>query len=456
MTRRSRVTTLQALGLGLLVIAGAAQGAAQATQATQAGTAASGQPTVPKAPPASTSDGFSRDQLEQLAAPIALYSDSLLAQMLMAATYPLEIVLADRFVRANPDLKEAKLDEALKDYDWDASVKSLCRLPEVLAKMSENLDWTQDLGDAVLGQKSELLDAVQRMRGKAYDSGNLKTSEQQVVTVKEEKIIVIESPSPEVVYVPTYSPTVVYGGWAPPYYYYPPMYPYYPYGAGLVTFGFGVAMGAAIWGGCGWGWGHSDINIDIDRNNNFNRNTNRNRVDHHAGAGDRGGRANWNHDPGHRRGANYQNSKVATQYGARGGTNRVSRDQARGYSGNRTGTLEARAPGGSNRQAGERGGGQRAGTGDRAGTGQRAGGADRAGAGQRGGAERASGNRSSYGSRSGAYSGSSRPSVDRGASSRGSASRGSRSYGGSRGGGGFSGGGRGGGGRGGGGRGGRR
>ncbi len=251
MRKTARTATLRALGLVMLVGAGAAQVAGQSA------TPLAGQPAVPKAPPTNPAEAFSKDQLEQLVAPIALYSDGLLAQVLMAATYPLEIVQADRFVKANSTLKDAQLDEALKEHDWDASVKSLCRLPEVLSKMSENLDWTQDLGDAVLGQKTELLDAVQRMRGKANDSGNLKTTEQQVVTVKEDKIIVIESPSPEVVYVPSYSPTVVYGGWAPPYYYYPPMYPYYPYGAGLVTFGFGMAMGAAIWGGCGWGWGSS-------------------------------------------------------------------------------------------------------------------------------------------------------------------------------------------------------
>src|SRR4030095_14178306 len=163
-------------------------------------------------------------------APIALYSDGLLSQMLMAATYPLEIVEAERFMKANPGLKDAALDEKLKEQDWDASVKSLCKAPDVLTKMSENLDWTQDLGDAFLGQKTELMDTIQVLRGKASDSGNLETTEQQVVTVKEDKIIVIESPSPEVVYVPRYSPTVVYGPTypPPPSYYYPSMYPYYP------------------------------------------------------------------------------------------------------------------------------------------------------------------------------------------------------------------------------------
>jgi hypothetical protein len=433
--KSSRDRRLLTQGLTLLVGAGALQMAGMArAQATD------GQVSRPAAPPKSSSGGFSEDQLEQLIAPIALYSDALLAQILMAATYPLEIVKADRFVKANPDLKDAALDEALKDHDWDASVKSLCRLPDVLSTLSQNLDWTQDLGDAVLGQRTALMDAAQRMRGKAHDSGNLKTSEQQVVTVKEDKIIVIESSSPEVVYVPTYSPTVVYGGWYPPYWY----YPYYPWGAGLVTFGFGVAMGAAIWGGCGWGWGHSDIDIDIDRNNNFNRNTNRDRVDHRGGdrAGNRGGRSSWSHDPGHRRGANYQNSKVASQYGARDGSSRVSRDQARGFSGDRSGRRDVRTPGSGSRD--------RATTAarDRAGSGQRASAADRGG-GQRATSPRSSGSRSSYGSRNGAYSGSSRPSVDRGSSGRGSMSRGSRSYGGSRGG--FGGGGRGGGGRGGGG-----
>jgi hypothetical protein len=437
MSKSATGARIQGLGLTLLIVAGAVQAVAMAR--AQGAGVQGGAVARTAAPSPSTSQSFSKDQLEQLIAPIALYSDALLAQILMAATYPLEIVKADRFMKANPGLKDTQLDEALKNEDWDASVKSLCRLPDVLSTMSQNLDWTQDLGDAVLGQKTELMDAAQRMRGKAYDSGNLKTTEQQVVTVKEEKIIVIESPSPEVVYVPSYSPTVVYGGWAPPYYY----YPYYPWGAGLVTFGFGVAMGAAIWGGCGWGWGSSDINIDIDRNNNFNRNTSIGDRNRPETRGDRGGRSSWNHDPSHRRGANYQNSKVASQYGAREGSNRVSRDQARGYSGDRSGSRDVRTPSSTTRDrqaAGSRdraGSGQRASTGDRAAGGQRATGADRAGGGQRASSvDRSGGGRSSYGSRSGAYSGSSRPSVDRGASSRGSMSRGSRSYGGgSRGGG---------------------
>jgi hypothetical protein len=383
-------------------------------------------PAAAAAPPAAAeAESFSREQLEALVAPIALYADALLMQILMASTYPLEVVQADRFMRANPGLEGAALEAKLKDEDWDASVKSMCTLPDVLAKMSENLDWTQDLGDAFLGQKDELLDTVQRMRGKANDAGNLKTTEQQVVTVQQDKIIVIEAPSPEVIYVPSYSPTVVYGGWVPPPAYYPPMYPYYPPGAGLITFGVGMAVGAAIWGNCNWGWGHHDVNINVDRYNNFNRNTN---INHNNLSGNR---ANWNHDASHRKGVNYQSSKVAGQYGARSGTNRVSADQARGRSGSATGTRQARTPATSSAPNRAGGAGQGAAARDRgAGIGQpgsqRSATASPSG---RGGSQGGSAGRS-------AFSGSSRPSVDRASSGRGAASRGSMSYGGgSRGGG---------------------
>ena len=242
-----------------------------------AGSALDEPATSPAAAPASNPQpgAFAQDQLEQLVAPVALYPDALLLQILMAATYPLEIVQADRFVKQNPELTGEALDQALLEQDWDPSVKSLCTLPSVLKQMSENLDWTQDLGDAFLAQQDELIDTVQRMRGLAYEAGNLQTTEQQVVTQQEDNIIVIQSPAPEVVYVPTYSSTVVYGSaWGYPCYYYPPMYYPPPAGYGLISFGVGVAIGGAIWGNCHWGWGHNDINIDIDRYNEFNRNTN--------------------------------------------------------------------------------------------------------------------------------------------------------------------------------------
>ncbi len=199
---------------------------------------------------------FTKEQLEQIVAPMALYPDPIVSQMLMASTYPLEIVEAARWSKANPGLKDKALEEALKTRNWDASVKSLCGFPDVLKQMDENLDWTQDLGDAFLAQKTELMDTIQRMRGKAYDAGQLKTTEQQVVTQQSDKIIVVAPANPEIIYVPTYSSTVVYGSsWSYPYYYYPPMYVAPPYGYGAMAFTAGVVWGAAIWGGCNWGWG---------------------------------------------------------------------------------------------------------------------------------------------------------------------------------------------------------
>ncbi|RPH92490.1 MAG: DUF3300 domain-containing protein [Lysobacterales bacterium] len=372
---------------------------------------------------------FAPDQLEQLVAPIALYPDALLMQILMAATYPLEIVQADRFVKQNPELAGEALDQALLKQDWDPSVKSLCTLPSVLKQMSENLDWTQDLGDAFLAQQDETLDTVQRMRNKAYEAGNLQTTEQQVVTQQEDKIIVIQSAEPEVVYVPTYSSTVVYGSsWGYPSYYYPPMYYPPPPGYGLISFGVGMAVGAAIWGDCNWGWGGNDVNIDIDRYNEFNRNTNinadRDRIQ--TGQGGRGGdKAGWQHDSSHRKGVNYKSPQVAQQHGAGAGSSRVTKDQARGRSSASTGSRQQAGT----TQARDRSAGA---SGARTSQADRSAGSSGARSAQ---ADRSSSNRSSQASRgNSAYSGSRSPSTDRMSSSRGASSRGAASYGGSRGG----------------------
>ncbi len=157
-------------------------------------------------------------------APIALYPDSLLAQIFMASTYPLEVVQADRWAKQNKNLTGDALTAALEKQPWDPSVKSLINFPQVLAMMSEKLDWTQKLGDAFLAQEKDVMASVQTLRKKAYDAGNLKTTKEQKVVVEQETIV-IESASPQVVYVPTYNPTVVYGTWAYPAY--PPAY-YYP------------------------------------------------------------------------------------------------------------------------------------------------------------------------------------------------------------------------------------
>ena len=155
---------------------------------------------------------FSKEELEQMVAPIALYPDALVAQILMASTYPLEVVEAARWSKANPKLKDKALEDALQEQKWDPSVKSLTAFPQVLQGMSEKLDVTQKLGDAFLGQQKEVLDAVQRLRGKADQAGNLKSSKEQNVTKSQEAgqtVIKIEPANPDVVYVPSYNPTTV-------------------------------------------------------------------------------------------------------------------------------------------------------------------------------------------------------------------------------------------------------
>jgi hypothetical protein len=383
----------------------------------------------------SAEEGFSKEQLEQIVAPIALYPDSLLTQVLMASTYPLEVVEAQRWVSQNAELKADALDKALLEKTWDPSVKALCHLPDVLQRMSDNLDWTQDLGDAFLGQKSEVMDTVQRMRGLAYEAGNLKTTEQQVVTQQPNQTIVIESPKTEVIYVPSYSPTVVYGSaWAYPIYYYPPMYVPPPPGYGLMTFGFGMAVGAALWGDCNWGgWGNNDIDIDINRYNEFNRNTSRNSERYNIEGG-QGGRGNWQHNPEHRKGVNYRNPQTAQQFGARSGTSRVSRDQARGWSGAQAGNRSG-AGVADRSQVGDRGGAPTAGQLDRSRAQSSAGQRD-LGAATRQQTQSRQTAGSQRASRDSAFSGSRSPNRDRAASSRGASSRGTASFGGRSGGGG--------------------
>jgi Protein of unknown function (DUF3300) len=284
---------------------------------------------------------FKKEELEQIVAPIALYPDALLAQVLMASTYPLEIVQAARWSKEHPEVKGDAVAREMEKQPWDAAVKSLVAFPDVLAMMNEKLDWTQKLGDAFLAQQKDVMDAVQRLRAKAKEAGNLKSSKEQ--TVKTEpapagaattQIIVIESPSPEVVYVPTYNPTVVYGAWPypayPPYYYYPPAY---PPGAAFFTFSMGVVVGGAIWGNCNWG--HSDIDIDVNRYNNFNRttnidrNTNINNRPSNTGRGSNTGK--WQHDSQHRQGVGYRDSATQQKYGRAGSQQGVqSREEFRG------------------------------------------------------------------------------------------------------------------------------
>jgi hypothetical protein len=297
---------------------------------------------------------FKPEEIEALVAPIALYPDSLLSQVLMASTYPLEIVQAARWVKANPNVKDEAAVKAVENQPWDVSVKSLVAFPQILQPMDEKLDWTQKLGDAFLADQKAVLDAVQRLRQRADKSGNLKSNEQQKVIVEQEAqqtVVKIEPANPQVIYVPAYNPTVVYGGWAypgyPPYYWPPPPY-YYPGGVFMAGFawGVGIAAAGAIFGGCNWGRG--DVNINVNKATNIDRNFDRTKV---------GGGGQWQHDAGHRQGVAYRDNASRQKYGK----DVPGADGRRDYRGR------------------EGGAGDRAGAGDRGGPGERGGAGDRGG-----------------------------------------------------------------------------
>jgi hypothetical protein len=203
--------------------------------------------TAPPAPPYAQQ---TPEQLQQLVAPIALYPDSLVAQILAAATFPEQIVEADRWVQAHPDLKGDALGQAVDQQPWDPSVKALAAFPTVLGNMDKNLSWTSSLGDGYYNQQQDVMDAVQVMRRRAEQAGNLKTTPQQTITTQD-SAIAIQPASPDVVYVPAYDPWLVYGdpilawpGWYP--------YPGIWYGGPYLSFGAGFGIG--FFGGFGWGW----------------------------------------------------------------------------------------------------------------------------------------------------------------------------------------------------------
>jgi Protein of unknown function (DUF3300) len=323
------------------------------------------------------------DQLDSLVAPVALYPDPLLAQVLAASTYPLEIIQLQQWLTRNPGLKDQALADAAAKQPWDPSIQAMAALPDVVKRLADDIQWTTDLGNAFLAQQNDVMDAVQRMRKKAQDKGNLQTTEQQQVETKvieNKSVIVIEQANPQVVYVPSYDPVVVYG---PPVYPYPPIY--YPppgyYAAGMaISFGVGVMMGAFWSGGWGWGCGWSNNNVTINNNNNFNRNSNiggGNRVSNlPARGGDRGnlggggrGDASWKHNPQHRGGAPYRDRATADRFGgnARGDSLANRQAGARQQLGRQGGNLASNRAGAgagvSNRAGGGLGGGNRSGGG---------------------------------------------------------------------------------------------
>lgn len=385
------------------------------------------------------------EQLDSLVAPIALYPDPMLSQTLVASTYPLEIIQLQQWLAQHKDLKDKALADAVKKQDWDPSIQAMAALPEVVKQLAENVKWTTDLGNAFLAQQNDVMDAVQRMRNKAKNAGNLKSSEQQKVetkVVESKQVIVIEQASPEVVYVPSYNPTVVYGAPAypyPPIAYPPPGY----YAAGMaISFGVGLAMGAA-WGG-GWGynsnWGGNN-NVTINNNNNFVKNSNRN-----SNISNRSGNSNWQHNPQHRGGTPYSNRSTANKYGGttRGDSMASRQNKARQNQGQRggrqqSGVSDRSSMGGRQQQAGNRdrsasGRGQQAGVSDRSAGGRDTGnrGAGASNTSNRGGGGDRVGNRSVPSG--GGSRGSSTFGGGSGSSARSSSSRGSSSMGGSRGG----------------------
>lgn len=303
----------------------------------------------PKIPP---------DQLDSLVAPIALYPDPILAQVLVASTYPLELVQLQQWLEKNPKLKDKALTDAVMKQPWDASIQAMAAMPDAVKLLADDIQWTTDLGNAFLAQQSDVMDAVQRMRKKAQDKGTLKSSEQMKVetkVVEEKTVIVVESANPEVIYVPSYNPTVVY---PPPVYPYPPIYypPPPPYGyaaTAAISFGVGVAVGAA-WGHCGWGCGWGGNDVDIDINNNFNRNSNINNISGNRGSTNVGSGNKWQHNPQHRGGAPYSNRSTANKYGgtARGDSLSSRQSSARQQVSRQGGNL----PSASNRSSGGAGG----------------------------------------------------------------------------------------------------
>jgi hypothetical protein len=328
---------------------------------TLLGMPAHAQTPPPQAPPAQgaagqsgsgqNASGFSKEQLDQMLAPIALYPDSLLSQILMAATYPADVADAAKWSKANPNMKGDDATKAVQSQSWDPAVQAMVAFPQVIQMMGDKADWTQNLGDAFLASPKDVLDSAQRLRAKAQQQGNLKTSEQQKVVVEQapqtqETVIKIEPSNPEVVYVPSYNPTTVYGSWPypsyPPYYYPPPAayYPGYVPGAALasgIMFGVGVAAVGSLWGNCNWGGG--DVNINANRYNNIN--TNR-KID--------ASQTSFKHNADNRRGTPYRDTRSQQQYGRQSGdaTQRAS------YRGRDAGTAGGGTAGAATAGAGSR------------------------------------------------------------------------------------------------------
>ncbi|ACE83228.1 DUF3300 domain-containing protein [Cellvibrio japonicus] len=249
---------------------------------------------------------FSQAQLDSLLAPIALYPDTLLSHILIASTYPLEVIQADRWVRNNKQLSGDAVVNAVEQQDWDPSVKALVAFPDVLKRMSEDLDWTQQLGDAFLADEARIMDSIQGLRNKAYASGNLDKME-HVKVVREERVITLEPTVERVVYVPVYDTRVVYGSWWWPDY--PPVYWHYPSNYVYVSgfyWGPRVYIGSSFFfSGCHW---RDRRVVVIDRHYHSHRFYNNRSIVHYRNS------RHWHHNPVHRRGVAYYDNHTRERF----------------------------------------------------------------------------------------------------------------------------------------------
>lgn len=254
---------------------------------------------------------FGKEQLDQMLAPVALYPDALLSQLLMASTYPDDVSAAAAWSAKNTSLSGDAAVKAVQDQPWDPSVMSLAAFPSVLDMMGRQPDWVRSVGDAFLDQPEDVMSSVQRLRAQAKDAGTLVSNEQQKVATQTEggtSVVTIESASPSVVYVPSYNPTTAYGTWAYPSYppaYYPPP-PGSAFASAMVSglaFGTGIAITNSLWGG--FDWGHNDVDIDVNRYNNINVNR---KLDANRTS------VNWNHDPTRRGSTPYRNSATKQRF----------------------------------------------------------------------------------------------------------------------------------------------
>jgi hypothetical protein len=301
------------------------------------GTAALAQAPATPPPAQAQSQTFAPQQLDNLVAPIALYPDPLLGQVLAASTYPVELVEAQQWLQANSNLHGQDLENAAKQQSWDASIQALVAMPDVLAKLNQDIHWTTDLGNAFLAQPADVMAAVQRLRARAQSTGKLQSNQEETVTTQTQngqQAIEIQPADPQVIYVPQYDPAYV---WGPPVWgAYPPLYyPYYGFGwyppirIGLFFGGWG-GWG---WGGWGWGWGPNWFGGGLFVNVGF--------FNHYGfglggvyagrfGAGFRGTTA-WSHDAAHRMGAAYSTAGLNARYGAASQAARVASARSGSY-----------------------------------------------------------------------------------------------------------------------------